>query len=184
MIVFWRDLPLTKNEEALVFEVEQAHRMSAFRENASTCALKNSAGGSGSFEMAVASAVLTFGGKHAPIEAIYGRLSQPMDLLLESVEKSLDNHEIVQGWGNSFFKECPDPLWESVSRALQVFPESAEKIKAVTELLHQRGKKLHPNPGAFTAITALILGIPPKVASVILIGARLPVWAALAQKEL
>ena len=184
MIVFWRDTPLSGHEYALTDAVEVAHRKSAIRGNASTVALKAAAGGSGSFEMALASALLTLGGKHAPIAKIYRMLDQPLPQLLEAVETKICEKEIVQGWGNSFFKNRHDPDWEPVQEALAHVPEMNKKIVGVTALLHDYDKHVFPNAGAYTAATAIILGIPPEVASVLLISARLPVWAHLASKEL
>lgn len=184
MIVFWRDRPLTGPEYALVEALEIAHRKSAMRGNASSVALKLSAGGSGSFEMALASAILTLGGNHAPILKIYKLLELPIDELLNEVEERLNNKEIVEGFGNSFFKNRPDPDWEPVREHLLKFEELSIKVTQVTALLHQYGKILYPNAGMYTAAAAIAIEIPASVASFLLIQARLPVWASMASKEL
>ena len=134
--------------------------------------------------MALASALLTLGGKHAPIARIYRTLDQPVSSLLESIEAKLCAKDKVEGWGNSFFKNRPDPDWEPVQEVLGSFPEMNRKVVEVTALLHSYDKHVFPNAGAYTAATAIILGIPAEVASSLLIIARLPVWAHLASKEL
>jgi citrate synthase len=185
VIHFWRDTSFSGSEFTLVDELEIAHRRSAMRSNASTVALKNAAGGSGCLEMALAAALLTLGGRHAPIPKIYRLLDQPVSKLLETVEERLCNKEKIEGWGNSFFKFQPDPDWVKVHQAIvENFPEMAQKLNGVTELLDAYKKKIHPNAGAYTAATAIILGIPAEISSYLLISARLPVWADLAQKAM
>lgn len=184
MLHFWRDTPFTGHEFTLIDELELAHRRSAMRGNASTVALKNAAGGSGSLEMALASALLTLGGRHAPIPAIYRLLDQPVSELLEKVEDDICAGRRVVGWGNSFVKGRQDPDWVLVEKALVVFPEMHTKLVQITGLFHTYDKPVFPNPGAYTAATAIIIGLPPELSSYLLISARLPVWADLAGKAM
>lgn len=182
VIHFWRETPFSGPEFALLDAILIAHRRSAMRGNASTVALKLSAGGSGSFEMAIASALLTLGGKHAPIRHIYNLLGYPN--LLEIVGRLVEEKKSVPGWGNSFHKKIPDPDWEPVREALLPFTEMSDKLAEVTQFLHAHGKCIYPNAGAYTAAASIILGIPPELSSYLLIYARLPVWADLAFKEM
>lgn len=184
MLHFWRDAPLTGKEFALLDAVAIAHSRSAMRSNASTSALKNAAGGSGSFEMALCSAILTLGGKHAPIAKIHRFLDQPIATLLDVVEGKICDQKHVEGWGNSFHKGVPDPDWVKVDEALAEFPEMQDKLLSVTTMLHSYNKMVFPNAGAYTAATAVVVGLPAEIASFLLINARLPVWASQAQKEL
>lgn len=184
MIIFWRESPLQGKEFALLDAVAAAHRRSAMRMNASTVALKNAAGGSGSFEMALASALLTLGGKHAPIAKIHRFLDRPISQVVDEAEARICAQQRLEGWGNSFVKGAPDPDWLLVAKELENFPETAEKIVAVTEVLHSYGKTVFPNAGAYTAAAAVVVGLHADTASYLLIEARLPVWAELATKAL
>lgn len=181
---FWRDCPFTGPEFALLDALEIAHRKAAMRGNASTVALKNAAGGSGSLECAFASALLTLGGRHAPISKIYRLLDQPISKLVEIVEERICNHDRIEGWGNSFVKGKPDPDWADVEKELAHFCEISNKLNAVTALFGTYGKMVYPNPGAYTAAAAIIVGIPAEISSYLLISARLPVWADLAGKAM
>jgi citrate synthase len=179
-IIFWRQEPLSPDEERLLLTVEQAHRKSALRDCASSVAVRSAAGGSGSFEAALAAGLLNLGGKHAPIREIFQFLEK---------EKSDQQHDIISGrkipgWGNSFFKGTPDPDWYAVRPAFLPFQGVLDRIDFITTVLHSVGKKLYPNAGCYTAAAARIVGLPAETASYLLISARLPIWTYLAQKEL
>jgi citrate synthase len=179
-IVFWRNDPLSGEEERLLAAIEGAHRKSAMRVCGSSQAVQIAAGGSGSYESSVAAGILTLGGKHAPIREIYQTLEQPRSV----IETRINAGERVPGWGNSFFRGSPDPDWHAVRFAFLVFPQMLDHIDFVTSVFHARQKMLYPNAGCYTAAAAKIVGLPAETASYLLISARLPVWTELAQRSL
>ena len=65
---FWRKEPFTEQERALLKAVLKAHRKSVFRDNPSSIAMLNGFAASGRLVNGVASALMTLGGPHAPIE--------------------------------------------------------------------------------------------------------------------
>lgn len=177
--VWWRQDPLTEHEQFLLQAVHVAHQKSAFRNNASSMAVVNASVASGDLSKAIVAGIMHLGEKHAPLEQTY------RFLCLEHPEKNvnwaLEVKENVPGWGNSFVKGDYDPLWVGVHEILHKnFPEIAWKLNRVTEELHSHGKKIFPNPSAYTAAAAIVLGLPPKVAVYLFIRARLDAWAHLA----
>lgn len=173
MKVWFRAEPLKEKEQALLAAVLAAHDASARRANLSADAVLRSAIGAGDYFKAIAAGLLTMGGAHGPVEQTIDFLSSEnpakhADALVASGFK-------VPGWGNSFYKGKPDELWEEVDFVLREhFTEWAEKLDSVTESLK---KKVYPNPSAYTAVTALILGAPKESAAYLLIAGRLAAWS-------
>jgi citrate synthase len=182
MKAFWRAEPLNAGEAALLAAVLAAHKASAGRMNESTRAMVAGAQSSGDYGKALASAILTLGGVHGPIEAAMRLLTHGRGGELGAqgviwrVGEILVRGGKVPGWGNSFYKGTPDPLWAGVDSLL------AETIygpilSEVTLALWERGKHLYPNPAAFTAATALLLGVPACVAPFLFVAGRLAAWS-------
>ena len=176
MNFFWRESPPSEDEERLLDLVFQAHARSAMRDNASTVALKNAAKGSGRLECGLIAALASVGGQHAPIADIYRFLDQTTEEMAAEIH---GGHKAL-GWGNGFFKNRPDPDWVLVSELLKPWPQLCGKIESITQLLHSRGKRIYPNAGCYTAATAIVTGMPAKLAPWLLIQGRLAVWSALA----
>lgn len=182
-VPWWRPQPLTPPEMRLLQCVADAHAASALRENVSSQVMRVAAAGSGSFSQALCAGLSTLGDRHAPItQTCYllagDRPAVQASALLRAVDK-------VPGWGNSFFRGEPDPLWQEVDEELQAgFPDWHAKLLAVTATLHWAGKRLFPNPSAYTAATALAVGLPPACASYLFIAARLDSWAAIIHDNL
>jgi citrate synthase len=175
---WWREQDLTKAEQALLDAVISAHHNSSMRPNCSSVGFEAAATGAGRFENAVAAAILTTGGAHAPLLQTCRALELPDDVLTEQIEVAVLNGELVPGWGNSFHKGVPDPIWVPVHEILQQsFPAMAKKLDVGTRALHRMGKDVYPNPSAYTAAAALVLGIPPETAGWIFIVGRLGAWA-------
>ena len=170
MIPFWRDEPLTEKEDKLLSLVLSAHDKSTERNNASTIAAVNSFMGSGSYINGIASALLTLGGLHAPLIETYEFLRNP-------IVKGR-----VPGWGNSFHKHVPDPLWVEVDRHIKGWNIGLD-IERVTEELHKMGKNIYPNPSCYTAATAIILGIPEEFIAWLFIEGRLSGWTKKMKKR-
>lgn len=174
---FWRNEPLNEVEWNLFNTVMAAHSRSAFRDNASTSALKISSSSTGSLSRALTAALSTLGGRHAPLTQTYDLLSSE-----DSLEKAsilLNSGQKIPGWGNSFHKS-KDPVWIEVDCLLEKqFPEKSAKIDAISSLLQDSGKFVFPNPSCYTAMTAIILGMPKQDSEYLFIAGRLYSWVEL-----
>jgi hypothetical protein len=51
-------------------------------------------------------------------------------------------------------------------------------------VLHQSGKHLNPNPSAYTAAVAIVVGLPAPLTPYLFIAARLDSWCNLAGRIL
>ncbi len=132
--------------------------------------------GSGSLPAAIAAALNTLGGVHAPIQGTYEFIGgeDPSHRIGELIE---DGYKIP-GWGNSFHKGEPDPVWENVGMLLGV-TYMGGVIGKITEVLHRNGKHIYPNPSAYTAAAAIELGMPASLAPWLVIAGRMEAWATL-----
>lgn len=175
---WWREGDLNPQELALLQAVLAAHHHSAMRPNASSVCLANAAAGTGRFDNALAAAILSTGGLHAPLIQTCRALELEAGELEEQIEYAVQNGERIPGWGSSFHKRNPDPKWQAVDACLrQSFKPMAHKLEVATQTLHRLGKRLYPNPSAYTAAAALILGIPPETALWLFVTGRLGAWA-------
>ena len=176
-IPFWREKPLCIIQEGLLRAVLMAHRRSTERDNVSTVTVINAFCGSRSFTQAVAAALCTLGEQHGPVEATYTLFFEREPLAL-TVESLIKEGVKVPGFGNSFFKNQPDPLWEDVSKLLQThFPEVFARLWTVQQVLWSHGKRVCANPAGFTACAAKALEMPRHVAPWLFIAGRLDGWA-------
>lgn len=181
---FWRETPLTESEQRLWDAVMQAHHESAMRQNMSHGAAVNAFVGSGSYAAAMASAILTTGGMHAPIaetmDVVNFALHAEEGEIRGFVHAEIESGGRIKGWGNSFIKGAEDDLWLGFQDVLkETFPVIYTAIRSLTVALHACGKNIYPNPSAFTAATALALGIPPVVAPFIFFQGRLAAWTQI-----
>lgn len=180
---WWRAEPLTPPEMRLLQAVAEAHAASARRDNASTHAAICAAAGSGDYGKALAAVLMTLGGAHAPIEATCQLLNRPDPAVRASALLQVGLK--VPGWGNSFHRGEPDPLWQPVDEALRAdFPEMHRRLLSVTATLHRAGKSVFPNPSAYTAATALSIGLPAPCATYLFIAARLDQWSGIIHENL
>ena len=182
---YWRKEPLSKAEWELVNQLMRAHHASVFRQNVSTVVIANTAFGSADYSKAIAAGLMTIGGIHAPLWATMDLLNS--ENAVEWVEKIVADNRRVPGWGNSFIKEKPDELWMGVDLCLKVSGINSRFIKnieAITDKLHELGKKIFPNPSAYTAAVALVLGIPPAMAPMLFVTGRLSGWSELIHKQI
>ena len=69
-IMLWTDQPITEAQNNLLVAVINAHGASAFRPNNSTNAVSNVAFAGGTYENALASALLSLGKTHGPVAAV------------------------------------------------------------------------------------------------------------------
>jgi citrate synthase len=177
--VWWRKEPLTDKERDLMENVLMAHHNSCYRNNPSTLAVAQAADASGDLGKAIASGILTVGAKHAPLEktAFFLLMEHPAS----DVFRILKAGHRVPGWGGSFQKDGPDPIWERVADLLDAgWPEVSSKLAGVTNELHKLGKMIYPNPSAYTAAAAIVLGLGPKRAVYLFIMGRLTAWSQIA----
>ena len=183
MKAWWRDKELTDEEAGLLTMLFTAHHKSAFRENASTVAVITAADASGDLCKAFSAGLMTLGLNHAPIE-------QTVNFLLLAyppryVEDILKSGKRVPGWGGTFQREQPDPIWSDVSLELMTMaPDLHAKISDVTVELGRLGKDIYPNPSAYTAAAAIRVGMPAKIAPYLFIAGRAAAWAQIAASKI
>jgi hypothetical protein len=170
--------PLSEKEEEFLQLVLTAHAESAFRGNISTYAIASCAAGNGTWTNSIASGLLTLGGTHAPLEQSYEILASSDSLRV--VELMFKDGLRIPGWGNSFHKGEPDPLWEKVDRWLSEHYSGIHgKIEDITQFLHAAGKHIMPNPSIYTAAAAIVLGVPANCAGFLFLQGRLLSWTQI-----
>jgi citrate synthase len=178
---FWREEPFTEPERLLLEALFRAHHRSAFRDNPSSVTAINAAAGSGDLAKAIAAAILTTGGKHAPLCATVEFLS--LEDPAAFVPKMLETGRKIPGWGGTFQKDAPDPIWIPVYQLLSTdWPLIASKLDSVIVTLGQHRKYLWPNPSAYTAASAIAIGLPAPLAPCLFIAARLCAWTQIATR--
>lgn len=172
---FWaNNEQLTPEEQRLVLALYEAHATCVFRENCSTMALQQAAGGSRSLTQSYIAALATLGEMHGPIEGAYDMLEFAQRELLPV------SFKLIPGWGNSFVKGRIDDAFLKVDQTIEaLFPRHHNRLREITDALHARGKHVFPNPAAYTATTALILGLPRHLAPMLFVESRLQPWAAV-----
>lgn len=176
---FWRDEPLTDSEQALLDNTFSAHAQSAFRTNVSSETALITAAGSGSYTQAIAGAILSTGGHHAPLIETY-RLLEDRSTMIKRCWEMLRRGDKVPGWGNSFVKGAKDPLWIVVDELLKIgWPDCTQNLDEVTRFLHENRKNVFPNPSAYTATVAIALKMPAELCPWLFIRGRLDWWSKI-----
>lgn len=166
----------TAAEDSLLTELWDAHQAVAMRGNASGEAFKTAYAGSGDYTKALAGALATLGGRHAPIMFTMQILRSPTSAL--DMATCADDGTKIGGWGNSLVKGRNDPDFMHVRAKIEKQnPTLVERIDAITGALHARGKHIYPNPSCWTAATAITVGLPAELSPYLFIAARLPVWS-------
>lgn len=173
---FWQSRALTTEQLDLLNAVLEAHDQSSFRTNISSVTVLNAYAGSSSYGCAIASALLTLGGPHAPLAETFDLLNDPAPML--TVETMLGLGMKIPGWGSSFSKLKPDPAWALVDGLLKG-SELHKTIEAITNALLAAGKRVFPNPSCYTAAAAIVLGIPRAMCAYLLILGRLNAWSRI-----
>lgn len=162
----------------LLSALDEAHRGSARRANVSSNALVCAAAAGVPFTSALVAALATLGGLHGPLTATQLLLEadEPEDLAREMLARG----QKVPGWGNSFVKGHGDPAWEPVRELLsEGWGELTDKMDRVTAVLHGEKKYIFPNPSAYTAACAIVLGIRAEACAYLFVRGRLAAWADL-----
>lgn len=175
---FWsHNEELTPPEQRLVAALYAAHAVCVHRENCSTMALIQAAGGSRSLTQSYIAALATLGEMHGPVEEAYAFLEQ---LQPECVTGTLALGWKAPGWGNSFVRGRIDDAFLPVDQCLEAnFPRTHSRLREITDALHARGKNIFPNPAAYTAAVALVLNMPRHLAPMLFVQARLEAWASV-----
>lgn len=184
---FWRNNPLETDEVALLSAVLDAHWHSTFRSNPSTVAVSCAAQGSGDLLKSFTAGLSALGGAHGPILETFDWIQRACSFPAVAVREFFDAnpHGKIPGWGSSFSKDGVDPIWGPVASIMaEKFNYRWRCLDQTTKSLHERGKLVYPNPSAFTAATAIIVGMPRELAPMILVMGRFPAWAELFWNEI
>lgn len=180
IIPLWSEEKLTEKEVQLLQAVNYAHYTSAFRDNASSQAVRTSMLASGDYTKAVVAGLSMLGGSHAPVIDAYYVVQSP----LEKIAGVVDAGGKVPGWGNSFYRGEPDPIWQETRKWFKENdPKFMGHVDSITKLLHAKGKKIYPNAAAYTGMAGLVLGVPVSILPYLVVGSRLAAWTELALIE-
>lgn len=171
----WLGREPDESVERLLDTLSACHQEAArSNSNASSAAIRHVAACGGSFDTAVASALLTLGFKHAPITAARRLIYDETE---EWVVERLEGGEKIPGWGNSFFNKGIDPAFKPLDRYLRSY-RTTDRLDLVSETIFKvTGKTLFPNAAAYSAVCAEIVNLPRGTESSLFISCRLPVWA-------
>ena len=90
----------------LLRATEELHTQLAVRPNASSATIEGARALQLTLPQAMALALNTLGGAHAPIRQCFNLVSQP----IATFRVALPMHTYIPGWGSSFFKGEPDPM--------------------------------------------------------------------------
>ena len=152
------------------------HHECAMRDNASSTLVASMGKLGKSFGDAVAAALLTTGGIHAPVEeaqqefAIFrlsGKLSEDLDK--------------VPGFGSAWYKNQPDAVIEAFFNTLpDTCDEGAELVATVEEytdaVQRMYEKFIYPNAGLATAVANVALKRHPSMGMGLVIQGRICAW--------
>ena len=174
--------------EELLTKLSDAHARAAFENkgNVSTTAALIAYDGSRSIAQSIAAAILTIGGKHAPViicRNLVAGWEAHNDQARMQLEGMIRSGSLIPGLGNSFFKDSIDPSFQDVydSYVKLAGPDNAidRIVSASNHILSElKGKevKLYPNAALITAAIAHHLNMPPFYEIQIFIESRMPVW--------
>ncbi len=179
MIKWWlNNEPLTEPEARLVAALYRAHAECVGRENCSTMALIQAAGGSRSLVSSYIAALATLGEMHGPIEEAYTFIEYVVPISLD--HGMFESGFKAPGFGNSFIKGQIDHAFLPVDQCLeQHFPRTHSRLREITDALHARGKHVFPNPAGYTASAAIILQMPRHLAPMLFVQARIEAWTSV-----
>jgi len=159
----------------LIDELLRVHAEIAVRDNASYVTVKQSAYLGKDYFTAIASGLLTLGGLHAPLSQTWRFLR--LDDCKPYMESVLGCDARIPGWGSSFVKGEPDPVFEQLDKELISYPIHT-RIEYVTRFLYSRGLNIFPNASTYTSAVVIALGMSDSIASYLLLKGRLDAWSA------
>lgn len=131
----------------------------------------------GTFERAVAAALLSLGDVHAPVTQARYILFEATDDV--EITAQLKVGYKIPGYGNGFYKDSIDPAFEEFFKYIEKnYPEIWKRVLHVGALIFKKkGKTIYPNAACATGIAAEILNIPRGTEVQLLLMGRLPAWA-------
>ena len=94
------------------------------------------------------------------------------------VDSFLRDNKRIPGWGSSFIKGGPDPVFFAVDCILNG-SDTQERQKRVTSYLHSKELDLYPNASYYTIACCIESKTPIEKAAFHLVNARLPAWTEL-----
>ena len=171
---FWRKEPLNDKETELLEALFEGHRAATRRQNISSEVLKAAYIGSGDFNQAVAAALCTLGGTHAPIIQSYELLSGDTN-----IDYYLYREEKIPGWGSSFCKGKMDDILARWYDLLSYWPEMRAKIDETTIQLHELGWNIFPNMASASAATGIVLKMSKEITPMLFLAGRIEPWAEI-----
>lgn len=187
---------LAYNYGTLLSTLAVAHTNASERENASTQVLKGSWHTNGNdLIKSITAAVMTFGGRHAPIKEAYYlidklfyRNSKDWD---RCIHELYGNNGIIAGIGSGFIKGSPDPLLLNIELELFANHHRYRLIgKALTDYLADRDSNIkgiaitnltpkYPNLAFYTAACAHAMEIPIEFCEALMLEFRLHAWIGI-----
>tara|TARA_R110001592_G_scaffold158191_2_gene389288 strand:+ start:12164 stop:12688 length:525 start_codon:yes stop_codon:yes gene_type:complete len=159
-------------------ELELVHQIIAKRFNASTTTIIQSAMLGKDFFSSVPAALLTLGNIHAPLSQTNKLLSSPNPIT--EAYSLLSKGYKVPGWGSSFVKGEPDPVFDRIKSLLkEKYPDKIEIVDEISKMLN-----LFPNASCYTVLSHWhikkdLVDTRSIRAAEFLITSRMPVWTDL-----
>ena len=159
-------------------ELELVHQTIAKRFNASTTAIIQGAMLGKDFFSTVPAALLTLGNIHAPLSQT-NRLLSCSNPIAEAYG-ALSRGYKVPGWGSSFVKGEPDPVFDRLKSLLkEKYPDKIEIVDEISKMLN-----LFPNASCYTILSHWhikkdLVDTRSIKAAEFLITSRMPVWTDL-----
>lgn len=170
----FRGLCANPDEELLEALVKAHYSAARDNSNLSKQVVGETGYGSGDFGKAAAAGLLSLGGLHGPVVQARRLLRHATP---EKISEILSDKTLrIPGWGNSFFKDKIDPVWDEVVALLRPRP-IWDKIRMIDAVIKSHGKNIYPNAGIFSAACMEEMGWTDGTEMVIFLVARSPVWA-------
>lgn len=148
-----------------------AHQRAAIGQNASCVNFLNAINGSGQLMPAICAALLTTGGRHAPVLKARELLQKPY-----LANEILDSGLKVPGFGHSIFKDQTDPAFLPVTSRIN----DVNLLNRITDIketiIENTGHTLYPNAAIITAAVAETLKLPPMMELWLFIVCRTYAW--------
>ena len=164
------------HRERLMGVLMRAHFVAATENNnVSSAVVKQVAAVGKTFPEAIAAALLTLGGVHAPVTQARHILFEAED---EDIRVLLQQGNKIPGYGNSFFKGAIDPAWNEMDATLlQCYPAIYERLYRISDIITQeKNVRIFPNAAAYTAIAAQLMEVAWHTEMALVIMGRMPAW--------
>ena len=167
-------------------KIIEMHHKCAYRDNASTSIVKAMAQLAKPFNDAVAAALLSLGGKHAPVKEAQICFSNWR--MARDTEEKVNLPPVVPGFGSAWFKKQRDPDVEEFFNAVfnhKDYQYIADDVDVYTNLVREEtGKDIYPNAGLATSVANIALKRPPELGISLVIGGRLSAWEEIYYRNL